>query len=330
MRRRQLLSGLAVGSLSALVACGRLSLEQPTPKVPVVGMLLPGKEAAPGDPNNALTDAFLQGMHELGWIDDQNVHFIKHSGGYTDEGMRAAMTDLLNQHVDVIWTDGTGIRIASDATATIPIVMLTTADLSQAVPLARYSRSGGNVTGVASFPELQVKRLQFLKEAVPSISRVALLWTSINTGEFKAATSAADELRVQLLPLQIESPDDFPKAFQAALEWHADSLLTSSGNVFSQNLQDIVGFATAQQLPAMYYRTEYVDAGGLMAYGINYYSFFKRSALYVDKILRGARAADLPIEQPTDFELAINLKTAQAQGISMPQDLLLQATKLVQ
>ncbi len=186
------------------------------------------------------------------------------------------------------------------------------------------------MTGVASFPELQVKRLQFLKEAVPNISKVALLWTSINTGEFNAATSAADQLGVQLLLLEIEAPIDFQGAFRAAIDERVDSLITSSGNVFSGSLDQIVAFATAQRLPAMYYRTEYVDAGGLMAYGINYDAFFKRSAVYVDKILRGARPADLPIEQPTEFDFAINLKTAQALGISIPRDLLLQATKLVQ
>lgn len=335
--RRQFARNLTVASASIMMGGCGLSLSSlgtltapAHPKVPVVGMLGPGIQPPPGDPNALLDESFRQGMRELGWVEGQNVAYLQRWGGSGGEGLLAAATDLVNQHVDLIWTNGPGIRAASEATSTIPIVMLTSGDLSQAAPASSFARAGGNVTGLAGFPELQAKRLELLKQAVPGVSRVALLWTATNTGEFNAAESAAGQLGVQLIPLQIGAPTDFPLTFQSAVDGRADALMTSSGPVFSTSLKDIVEFAASQRLPAMYYRTEYVDAGGLMAYGTNYNASFKRSAAYVDKILKGTQPADLPIEQPTVFDFAINLPTARTLGISIPREVLIQATRVIQ
>jgi putative ABC transport system substrate-binding protein len=228
-----------------------------------------------------------------------------------------------------------GIAAVKRETQTIPIVMAASSDPVGTGFVASLARPGGNVTGLSNIsPELSGKRLELLREVVPGLSRVAFLWNPDVRGalfDYKETEVAARSLRLQLQSVEVSRAEDFGRAFSAITKERAQALITPAGNpVGFANRGQIASFAQKNQLPSMYAQREYVDAGGLMSYGSNSAERWRRAATYVDKILKGAKPADLPVEQPTKFELVINLKTAKALGITIPNSVLVRADKVIE
>jgi putative ABC transport system substrate-binding protein len=242
---------------------------------------------------------------------------------------------LVRLKVDVIVVGAEpSAQAAKRATTTIPIVMAVSFDPVGSGLMASLARPGGNLTGLATLnPELAGKRLELLKETVPGVVRIAVLRNSnnpITTPQLRETRAAAQALGLELQSLDVQGPEDFDAAFQAATKARAGALIVLSDGVTNDHRTRLVGFAAKSRLPAMYGGRPYVDAGGLMAYGANGADNFRRAATYVDKILKGAKPADLPIEQPTKFELVINFKTAKALGLTIPQSILVRADEVIQ
>ncbi|MBI4587668.1 MAG: ABC transporter substrate-binding protein [Candidatus Rokubacteria bacterium] len=280
-------------------------------------------------------EAFRQGLLERGWMEGKTIALeYRHVGGQPDR-FPAQAADLVRLKVDVIVTTGPAAAVAAKkATSTIPIVMATGGDVVGAGLVASLARPGGNITGLTAIsPELSAKRLELLKEAFPGVSRVAVLWNPADPGaalSFRETEIAARALGVQLQSLEVRGPNDFDRAFSAITEKRADALLVVRSPVTNVHQTRIVDFAAKSRLPAMYSRTGSAEAGGLMFYGTDDHDLYRRAATYVDKILKGAKPADLPVEQPTKFELVINLKTAKALGLTIPQSILLRADKVIE
>jgi putative ABC transport system substrate-binding protein len=236
--------------------------------------------------------------------------------------------------VNIIIVSGPTIRAAKQATTTIPIVMVAVYNPVEVGLIASLARPGANITGLAYLTaEISGKRLGLLKETVPGISHVAVLWNPASEGmslSFGETQVAARALGVQLLPLQVRRPDDFESAFEAATRERANALITYGDPLTNTHRKRIVDFAAQRRLPAIYTGREFVDEGGLMSYGPNVPELWRRAATYVDKILKGAHPADLPVERPMRFELVINLKTAKALGLTIPPVLLFQADAVLQ
>ena len=226
------------------------------------------------------------------------------------------------------------MQAAKAATRTIPIVVIAAGDPVGSGLIGSLARPGGNVTGLTVLsPELAGKRLELLKEISRGVARVAVLWNSANpakVSEWKETQIAAAKLGLRLQSLEVRTPSDFDRAFEMAQNNHADALIVFSDPLINSNERRIVDFAIASRLPSMYTYREFVDAGGLIAYGPSITDLYKRAAVYVDKILKGANAADLPVEQPMKFELAISLKTAKALGLVIPPSLLLRADQIIE
>jgi putative tryptophan/tyrosine transport system substrate-binding protein len=329
-RRRQVVQGAGAMSLGLLAGCGRLPWQAPPPaRIPRVGYLAGG----PRSPNT--TEAFQQGLRDLGYIEGKNVAIEwRLMDGQLSELFDAA-TELVGLPVDIIVATGPpAIAAARRATDTIPIIMASSDDPVGAGFVASLARPGGNVTGLSSFlSELSGKRLELLLAAFPSVSRVALLWDPNDASHavrLRETELAAQARRVQVVSLQVGNVSAFNGAFEAALREQADGLMVAYDGFMSTHRARIVEFAATHGLPAMYDRREFVDAGGLMAYAAITAESFRRAASYVDKILKGTSPADLPIEQPMRFDFVINLKTAQALGLTIPPHVLLQATEVLQ
>jgi putative ABC transport system substrate-binding protein len=226
-----------------------------------------------------------------------------------------------------------GVLAVKKASATVPIVFVDISDPVANGLVASLARPGGNITGLTIFgPELSGKRLELLKEAAPNVARVALLWNSVNPANelmWKETQAIAHELRVQLQSLEVRSSNDFDSAFEAALRKHAQALIAAPEPLINTHLNRIVEFAAKNRLPAMYGAPEVVNAGGLMAYAPQLPDLFRRAATYVDKILKGTKPADLPVEQPMKFELIINLKTAKQINLAIPQSVLYRADRVI-
>ena len=318
---------LALCSL-LLAPCSAVEAQQPT-KIPRIGILSPGSSAFPG---RARYDSFRQALRKLGYIEGKNIFIEIRTAEGKQDRLSDFATELVKLKVDVIVTAGTpGVLAAKNATSAIPIVFWAVADPVRAGLVSSLARPGGNITGLTSFgPELDGKRLELLKETFPKITRVAYFReaTAPETGsiEIQAAASA---LGLQLQSLKVRSAKDFDGAFDAALKERAQALTTSAGPVIIVNQQRIVAFAAKNRLPAIYPYSEVIDAGGLMFYGVSFSDLFRRAATYVDKILKGAKPADLPVEQPTKFEFVVNLKTAKQIGVIIPQSLLYRADKVI-
>ncbi len=277
----------------------------------------------------------MAGLRELGYVEGRTVLLQSHFAEQNPERLAAAATELVRIGVDVIVTYGdAGVRAAKRATGTIPIVVALTGDLVEAGHAATLARPGGNVTGlVDTSPELSAKRVELLRDAVPAISRVAVLWNSSNRVkvlDYKMTQVAAQTLGMPLQSLEVRHMDDIAPAVTAAIRERAGALLVLSDALTNAHRVRIVELANKNRLPTMYFSREWVDAGGLMAYGPSWREMYRRAATYVDKILRGAKPGDLPIEQPTTFELVINLKTAKALGLAIPPSVLRQATEVIQ
>ena len=314
-----------------LLALGVIAEAQQPKKVPRIGYLA----GVPLSVNADRVEAFRQGMRDLGYVEGKNLVIEWRSWEGKFDRLPALAAELVRLKVDIIVAVGSSdTRAAREATATIPIVMIVGGDAVGSGLVASLARPGGNITGLSTLsPELSGKRLELLKETVPKLSRVAVFGTSTepgNTQILKEVELAAGALKVKLQYLDVLSPKDVDTAFQAASKGRADAVLFQVAGPFASSRRpQIVGLAAKSRLPVIYDRAEYVKAGGLMSYGVSYTDLERRSATYVDKILKGAKPADLPVEQPTKFELEINLKTAKVLGLTIPPVVLMRAAKVI-
>jgi putative tryptophan/tyrosine transport system substrate-binding protein len=332
MRRRELILGL-----SALVALRLFAREaaqgaRAAGDAPaVIGLLAPFTRAD----TELWHRAFRQGLHDLGWVEGGNIRFeYRYADGQVDR-LPELVAELINLKVDVIVTAVTPDALAAaKATKTIPIVMAATGDPVTTGLIASLARPGGNVTGLTQIQtDLSAKRLQLLKEIAPGISRIAALWNpqdAISSLARQEIESAARHLAVELHSLEVRSSDELTTAFASAADAHDDALMVLPSPIFVVNEQRIADFAAKHRLPSMFHLREFVQAGGLLAYGPDRADLFRRAATYVDKILKGANPADLPVEQPTKFQLVINLTTAKALGLTVPRYLLAEADEIIE
>ena len=328
--RWTLVAGLALAFLAVPLALKA----QPAVKAPRIGVLLPGNAArAAHDPR---MQAFYQTLRDLGWVEGQNVVFERRYAEGQYGHLSALATELAGLNVDIIVTASTPpAKAAKSATTSIPIVILDPGDPVGTGLVMSLARPGGNVTGVASIaPDLAAKRLQLLKEAAPTkVSRVAVLFNAaIPPAEvaLRELQATAQSLGVQIEPVAVEGPSGLEPAFGVITKQRANALIVFSDPLTHRNEERIVAFAAKERLAAMFGDRAFVDAGGLMSYGPNYPEMFRHGALYVHKILKGAKPADLPVEQPTRFELVINLKTAKALALTIPQSVLIRADEVIQ
>ena len=296
-------------------------------KVPLIGFLSESRQ--PWD------DAFRQGLGELGYIVGQDIKVEYRYAEGQFERLPGLAAELVRLNVDLIVAGGThSISSAKHATSAIPIVMAVTADPVGSGFVASLGRPGGNITGLTSLSrDLSGKRLELLREMVPKLNRVVVLWNSgnpDNARQLKEAESAARALGVQLQAIGVTDSKDFDKAFSVIQGGHADALYALGDALVSANRARIADFATRNGLASMFTTRQSVEAGGLVSYGTSFVDLFRRAAAYVDKILKGAKPGDLPVEQPTKFELVVNTRTAKKLGLTIPQSLLLRADQVIQ
>ena len=312
-----------------LLVLGVTAEAQQPKKVPRIGYL-----AASSATDTARIDAFRRGLRELGYEEGKNI-VIEHryADGHRDR-LPALAAELVRLKVDVIVTTGpTVTRAVKEATVTIPIVMTSDNDPVGNGFVASLARPGGNVTGLSNLArELSGKRLELLKEIVPRLSRVAVLGTSTSPGNaqnLKEMELAAGALAVKLQYLDVLAPKDIETAFGAVRKGRTEAIHVLDSPVFGPQRTQIVGLAVKSGLPAIYHRSVFVEAGGLMSYGVIFTDMDRRAATYVDKILKGAKPADLPVEQPTKFEFVINLKAAKQIGLTIPPNVLARADQVI-
>lgn len=324
MDRRTLLRG-GLGLLFApLVAAA-----QAPSRLFRIGLLA---SAAPPTPE---WEAFFDGLRRLGYVEGRNLIIEGRFYGNDTEQLPILAAELVQSKVDVIVTGNTPApEAAKRATSTTPIVFTNHPDPVASGLVTSFANPGGNVTGLSLVAwELRGKQFQLLTEVVPGLSHVAVLSNPTlpnHTRALQEVEIAARSLRLQLQQVEAGSPSEFVAAFAAATRERVDALLVLGGNMFYAYRARLAELAAQNRLPALYQFREYVDAGGLISYGANVPDSFRRASVYVDKILRGAKPRDLPVEQPTQFELAINLKTAKALGLTVPQSLLLRADAVIE
>ena len=326
--------GLAVIVTVSLTVAQLAAEAQPARKVYRIGYLSTQSPSAEA----AHLDAFRQALRDLGYVDGQNVGIeYRFAEGKLDR-LAGLAAELVRLNLDVIVTGGSpGTRAALQATRTVPLVMTVVGDPIEAGFVTSLARPGGNVTGLTQMsPQLSGKRLELLKEAFPTVSRVAVfvdagLRTQQLFTPLQEALLAAEILGLKLQSLEIRGPNpDWDGAFRAATSQGAGALMTLPGPVVELHRKHVVGLAAKSRLPAIYPTSEFVEAGGLMSYGPDRVDLKRRAATYVDKILKGAKPGDLPVEQPTKFELVVNLKAAKALGLMIPQLLLLRADQVIE
>ena len=313
-----------------LLAVAITAEAQQTKKIPLIGYLSATSLSAIA----GRTEAFRQGLRELGFVEGKNIVIEWRSSGDKADRLPGLAAELVRLKVDIIVSGGpTATRSAKEATSTIPIVMAFDNDPVGSGFVASLARPGGNITGLSTLaPEISGKQLELLKEIVPRLSRVGVLGTSTNPGNaqvLKEMGLAAGAYGVQLQYLDVRDPKDIETAFRAASKGRADAVVAlASAFLISQQAQ-IAELAIKSRLPAMYERREYVEVGGLMAYGVSINDLDRRAATYVDKILKGTKPADLPVEQPIKFEFIINLKAAKRIGLTIPPNVLARADKVI-
>ncbi|PYN22097.1 MAG: ABC transporter substrate-binding protein [Candidatus Rokuibacteriota bacterium] len=322
------LIGLAVVLTVSLILAPFAAEAQQAGKVARLGVLLFGTPAT--DPNLA---AFVAGLRDLGYVEGRNLALEYRSAEGRPERVRELAVQVVSLKPDVIVVlGGDMVPFVKDATSTIPVVMLTSQDPVEAGVVTSFARPGANLTGVAFVSsETAGKRLQFLKEAVPSLTRVAVLWNPDHRDpEYRDIEAAARRLGVHIQSLEARRPEDFDGAFQSATRARADALMVVSSRFMNLSRSRILEFVSKQRIPLVTGWGPWVRAGGLLSYGPDLDALMKRAASHVDKILKGAKPADLPIEQPTKFELVINLKTAKALGLTIPQSVLGRADQVIE
>jgi ABC-type uncharacterized transport system substrate-binding protein len=324
---------IAVLALSLLAAPLAAEAQQAA-KVARIGYLSTNLAANPH-----LQEAFLQGLRDLGYVEGRNLVIEYRFAEGKLERFPALAAELGALKVDVIVTAGGTLaaRAAKQATRTLPIVFAAAADPVESRLVTSLARPGGNVTGLSIVsPELVGKSLELLKEAVPGVSRVAVLWQPGGFGErtekdmLNGAKVAARALGVRPQFIEARGPADFDRAFWEMTRARAGALIVFANAMFTIERRRLVDLAAKTRLPALYAFREYVDAGGLMAYGPNLADLYRRAATYVDKILKGAKPGDLPVEQPTKFELVVNLKTARTLGLTIPTSVLSRADQIIE
>ena len=309
--------------------CSSVQAQQPK-KVWRIGFLTTS-------PISALTSrigAFRQGLTELGYIEGKNIIIEFRSGEESLNHANERAADLVGLKVDVIVTTGaTSTRPAKQATTTIPIVMAQDPDPMTNGFVVSLAKPGGNITGLSTHaPEISGKQLELLKEIVPKLSRVAIFGFSrgsANDQALKETETAARAFGIQLQYLDVLGRKDIENAFRAAKTGHVDAVLVMPSPISFSNRTEMVDLMAKTRLPTIYWATEFVEAGGLVTYSVSFTDLFRRAAIYVDKILKGAKPADLPVEQPTKFELVINLKTAKQIGLIIPPNVLARADRVI-
>src|SRR5262245_22445101 len=277
-------------------------------------------------------EAFRQGLRELGYVEGKNIVIEFRSAEGEPDRVPSLVAELVHLKVDVFVSQATGgILAAKQATQTIPIVMLTVQDPVQRGLIDSLARPGGNITGLIRLTvELSGQRLELLKEVIPGISRVGMLWEDGSSIGVKGYEAQEPDLKIELQSIEVRGPNpDLEGAFQAAVNGGASALITVTGGLLNRYPKAIADLAIKNRMPSMYERSPFVDAGGLLSYAPNDADSYRRAATYVDKILKGAKPAELPVEQPTKFEFVINLKTANQIGLTIPPDVLARATKII-
>ena len=309
--------------------CSSANAQQPK-KIPRIGYLGIGAPSA----SPARIEAFRQGLRELGYVEGKNI-VIEHryAEGKIDR-LQAIVAELVGLNVDLIVSAGpTVTRAAKQATVTIPIIMAYDDDPVSNGFVASLARPGGNITGLSTLaPGISGKQLELLKEIVPKLSHVAVLWDAAQPGNpqaFAEINLAADGLGVRRQILDIQDPKDIEPAFRAANKGHANAVLLLGSPVLLSQRRRVADLAVKSRLPAIYGRPEFVEDGGLLYYGTSFNELFRRAAAYVDKLLKGAKPGDLPIEQPTKFELVMNLKAAKQIGLTIPPNVLARADRVI-
>ncbi|HVI67732.1 MAG TPA: ABC transporter substrate-binding protein [Bradyrhizobium sp.] len=330
MKRREFITLLGGAAAAWPLAAGA---QQPSSTVRRIGFLSPG--VARTMAVRGLVEAFRQGLKEYGWVEGQNISVEYRFAEGKEEALAGIAAALVQSRLDVIVADGTAaIQAAKNVTQTVPIVMAVSNDPVGTGLVASLNRPGGNITGLSILTgELVSKWLQLLTEIVPGLARVAVLSNPLNPSSaplLEQTKAAAQSLGVEIHVAEVQGPDRFESAFAAIKAARAGALIVlPDGMLYSQHPR-IVTFSAASHLPALFGQKEVVEAGGLIAYGPNIPASFRRSAAYVDKILQGAKPADLPVEQPTIFELVVNLETARAIGLTVPASILLRADEVIE
>ena len=321
--------GLGIIGIIITFALGLLSAPltpeaQTPPKIPRIGIL----EDAPN------SGVFRQGLRDLGYVEGQNIVLEWRVAKGNVDRLAEAAAELVRLPVDILVTFGTpATRAAMHATTTIPIVMASAGDPVRTGIVASLARPGGNITGSSTMgPDLSEKQLQVLREAIPTVARVAFLWNPLNAAVslwYEDLRAAAPAMGVTLLSVEVRHPSEFEGAFAAMTREPPDALIMTGDPMHQLHFERILAFATQNRLPLMSNVKANVPAGALLSYGPSWPEMFQRAALYVDQILKGAKPGDLPVQQPTQFELVINLKTAQRLGLTIPPTLLFQATEVI-
>ena len=313
-----------------LAMCGAVAQAQQPAKVPLIGFQLD----APASVMTARTEAFRQGLRELGYIEGKNIIIEWRSAEGKVERRGELAAEFVRLKVDVLVSAGpTVTRVLKEATSTIPIVMAQDPDPVGSGFVASLARPGGNITGLATLStEMSGKQLELMKEIVPRLSRVAIIGNSTTPGDAQALREtvlAAGSFEVYLRYLDVLDPKDLETTFRAAAKGRADALLVLGNPALNAHRKQIVDLAVKHRLPTTYTRPEYIESGGLMYYGTNYNDLSRRAATYVDKILKGAKPADLPVEQAKKFEFTVNLKAAKQIGLTIPPQVLARADRVI-
>ena len=329
--RREFLRAATVAGTAGFLGLGSEAAQAQQPaRIHRIGILSP----VSGSVLSARVEAFRQRLRELGYLEGKNIVIEYRYADGKRERVPDLAAELVRLKVDVIVTIGPGATLAAKkASGTIPIVFAGASDPLGTGIVSSLAQPGGNITGLSLMvPDLDGKRLELLKEAVPKVARVAFLWQpggrrNLRLTEMEAAAKA---LGLKLLSLPVRSLDDFEGAFARAKKERAQALITTTGERINTQLRRVLDFAANNRLPAIYHYSEFVEAGGLMSYGPDNTDIWRRAADFVDKILKGAKPADLPVEQPMKFEFIVNLKAAKQIGLTIPPNVLVRATKVIQ
>lgn len=319
--------------IASAILASSLVAEAQSGKVPRIGVLLYAAEPKPGQSSQVL-EAFRGGLRDLGYVEGRNIILESRWAGGNNQRAAELAAELVRFDVAVIMSAGTpATQVAKAATATIPIVMTAVGDPIGSGIVASLARPGGNVTGLSLLDtELDGKRIELLKEAVPGLTRIAMLWSPNDPGmtlAFGRVEVASRTLRLTLQSLAVRDPAEVPGTRQAAETGRAQALIVTAQPFTIRHQAEILNVATKLRLPAMYTDRRFVDAGGLMAYGPSLVDVYRRAAIYVDRILKGAKPADLPVEQPTKFEFIVNLRTARILGLEIPPALIARADQVI-
>ena len=320
---------ILVLALTALLAGAGPGEPQQQTKVPRVGLLVYGNPPPAPFPEGTV----VQGLRELGWSDGQNMTLVVRYAEGRPERLPDLARELVRSKVDLIVAVGTDVtKVVKNVAGAIPIVASMSEDPVEIGLVASLSRPGGNVTGVTFISsELAAKRLELLKEIIPGVSRVAVLWDPTHVDlEFRELEAGARALGVRLQSVEVRAAAELDGAFRRVTGGRADAMIVVPSRLLNLNAKRIVAFAVERRLPAVSMWGFFAEAGGLMSYGPNIDAMIRRAATHADKILKGARPGDLPIERPTRFELVVNLKTAKALGVTVPQSLRLRADRVIE